>query len=357
MIPRSRDYRSHQDFLRHARQYMQRPLYESVCRDYRGATAGSAAPADAAAALRILDELPGFALHGFLFRNLQRLKYSHGAHGILGALQPVRTQLEAQLAAACADAGDRLRLNPALPLPEYYRIADFHQHAGGVSQDPLAGLIYEEARHTTVAAHADPNQIYRLLFDAVTQPGRRYDCVLDWGTGHGAGILTWARRDPHSECHAVDLSAPCLQLAYLRSREAGVDVRFSQQDFERLGFPGDFFDLIFHVFMLHEIPAARMRACLEEAYRVLRPGGIFAGKELALIAGEPYQNAIQIVEGRINNEPYMEACFSYPFASVAREIGFRRIDIRPFQGLMDSVLQPSPGMPRKALWNLYVFEK
>ena len=102
--------------------------------------------------------------------------------------------------------------------------------------------------------------------------GWRFAKVLDWGTGHGAALLTWQSLHPESECHGVDLSAPCLKLANQRAREQGVTLYLSQQDLEHLDYPEGSFDLIFFNFMLHELPPANTPALLREACRVLKPG-------------------------------------------------------------------------------------
>ena len=63
---------------------------------------------------------------------------------------------------------------------------------------------------------------------------QRYARVLDWGIGHGQGLITWQQMHPDSECHGVDLSAPCLKLAHRRAVEHGYRFHLSQQDLEHL---------------------------------------------------------------------------------------------------------------------------
>jgi ubiquinone/menaquinone biosynthesis C-methylase UbiE len=267
-----------------------------------------------------------------------------------------RARLTAQLDAAAVEAGAELRLDADLVLPEYFRMVDFHQHTGGVATDDLDGVVYELARRTTVPQHADPDAIYRLMF-AQLPPERSWRRVLDWGTGHGAGLIAWQELHPESECHGVDLSAPCLKLAHKRARERGLVLNFSQQDLEHLDYADGTFDLVFFNFMLHELPPQHLPALLGEAHRVLAPGGLFAGAEFHLRPGDPLQNVIQMSHAWLNNETYAMPWYSVPIDAIARSAGFRHVSIAPFERLIRSI-PLSDGRKHPANhWNMYVFEK
>ncbi len=166
----------------------------------------------------------------------------------------------------------------------------------------LDGLSYEIGRRTTVPSHVDPNNIYRILFEAL--PSGKYQRVLDWGTGHGAALITWQQLHPESECHGVDLSAPCLLARAPKRTRTGHKLFLSQQDLEHIDYPDAHFDLIFFNFMLHELPATQTPALLREAARILKPGGLFAGHEFHLRPGNPFQNVLQRSHAYTNNETY-----------------------------------------------------
>jgi SAM-dependent methyltransferase len=337
---------------------MEGPLVAQMRDSYDRAIAarGGEAPADAEGALDVLDGLTEFQLYSWYFRNLQRFKYSRPDLGIFAAVESQRERLERALDRATAGAGPELRLNPALEVPEYFRYVPFHQHTGGVAHDPLDGISYEIGRRTTVPSHADPNGIYRILFEAL--PGdRRYSRVLDWGTAHGAALVVWQQMHPESECFGVDLSAPCLRLAHLRAREHGMRFFLSQQDLERLDFADGTFDLVFFNFMLHELPPSHTPALLREACRVLKPGGLFAGHEFHLRPGDPFQNALQRSHAWLNNETYAAPWYDTPIADLAAEAGFSRTTIQPFDRLIRSVKRPGRTPISSNYWNLYLFEK
>ncbi len=357
-VRESRDFRSYHAFLRAARNYVEGPLLGQMYDRYEeeAATPGAPPPTDWRGAEAILDRGIDYQLYNWYYRNLQRFKYHRPSLGIFATLEAQRAALEQRLEeTARATPPAQLRLNPVLEIPEYFRYVPFHQHTGGVTHDPLDGIAYEIGRRTTVPAHADPNGIYRILFESL--PQRRFAKVLDWGTGHGAALLSWHEMHPESELHGVDLSAPCLNIANQRAAERSVTLYLSQQDLEHLDYADDSFDLVFFNFMLHELPPAHTPALLKEACRVLKPGGVFGGHEFHLRPGDHFQNAIQRSHAWTNNETYSTPWYDTPIADWAHEAGFAKTTITIFDRLNRSVKRPNRAPIGANYWNLYVFEK
>ncbi len=356
-VHESRDFRAYHAFLRAARNYIEGSLVGEMHDGLeRQVAAGAPRPTDWREAEALLDRQTEFQLYCWYYRNLQRFKYHRPDFGIFATVQRERERLAAALdATAAATPADELRLNADLALPEYFRFVPFHQHTGGVASDALDGIAYEIGRRTTVPAHADPNGIYRILFDVL--PKRAYARVLDWGTGHGAALVAWQQQHPESECHGVDLSAPCLKLANRRAREHSFRFFLSQQDLEHLDYPDGSFDLIFFNFMLHELPPSNTPALLREACRVLKPGGLFAGHEFHVKPGDPFQNAIQRTHAFTNNETYSTPWYQTPIGDLARAAGFSKVEIAPFDRLNRSVLRSGKAPISANWWNLYQFTK
>jgi SAM-dependent methyltransferase len=333
-LEESRAFRAFHTFMRHAKVYADTDLYPEVYGAYRRALGREVRTADEARA--VLDDLPEYQLYAWLFRNSQQHKYNNPDWGVVAATRAQTERLAPRLE-AIASEGVReglLRLDPKLAYPDYFALVDFHQHAGGVWQHPLDGLAYDLARRTTIAAHSDPNDIYRLIFSYLPKDAKT-DRVLDWGVAHGDGALTWLESHPHSEVHGVDLSAPCLKYAHAKARARGVKLHLSQQDLEHLDYPDDHFDVAFFCFMLHEIPPGPTEALLREARRVLKPGGVFLGMELGTTE-DPFQTAVQEGNCWLNNEPFMVACTHAPYAAIFKQAGFSQVHVGPFGKFQDS---------------------
>ena len=352
----TREYRAFHTFLSAARNHRLGPLYEQTHADYRR-TGGNGSSADPDAVLDVLDTLPAYQLYAWAMRHLQQFKYDHADLGIVPAIEENKTELRQRLRDLSdqgIESGD-LVLDPNLALPDYFTMTDFHQHPGGVAGDPLAGLAYEMARAVRFKPGADSNNLYRNIFSYL--PKRDYRRVLDWGTSFGAGVRTWLDLHPDTEAHGVDLSEPCLRLAYVRAAERNMTAHWRQADLEHLPYEDATFDLAWFAFMLHEFPPARFPALFKEAARVLNETGVFVGFELAYVENSPFQNALQDQEGWLNDEPFMPACFKTDFDKLFRDAGFSNITIRRFDQMADNVTHSSPDTPQRQTWNIYLAKK
>ncbi len=351
-VPESRDFKAYQSFLRSCRDHMTGPLLDSMKERYQDAVGDNPKPSEPEEILSILDDTLEFQIYSWANRHLQRFKYQDPDLGVFATVNADRDRLVTELDAVAANAGEYLRLNPNLPLPEYYRMVDFHQHTGGVWSDELDGVAYEFGRRTTNAVDVDSDALYRMSYSQF--PEKKYGRVLDWGTGHGAGLIEWQKLHPESECHGVDLSAPCLKLAHKRACEHGYKMFFSQQDVEHLDYNDDTFDAVFHLFMFHEIPPVHLKNSLKEVRRILKPGGIFIGPEIVLPATDPFMSTVWLSHAWSNNEPYSSAWFKFDMEKAAKDVGFSKVKIEPFKPMSDDDESSKASVNR---WRFYVLEK
>ncbi len=105
--------------------------------------------------------------------------------------------------------------------------------------------------------------------------------VLDLGCGRGAVLLTAAKLVPHGSAVGVDIwradqTGNSMQATWANADAEGVAdrVELHTADMTDLGFPDDSFDLVVSNLAIHNLPDndAR-RSAIDEAVRVLRPGG------------------------------------------------------------------------------------
>jgi ubiquinone/menaquinone biosynthesis C-methylase UbiE len=109
--------------------------------------------------------------------------------------------------------------------------------------------------------------------------------VLDIGCGTGTqAIAAWRRTQPGGSVVGVDISDKMLAVARRKGRRAGLDILFHHADAAELPFEDDRFGVVTITTVMHMVPESRRRICLQEASRVLVPGG-----RLLLIdyAGDP----------------------------------------------------------------------
>jgi SAM-dependent methyltransferase len=100
--------------------------------------------------------------------------------------------------------------------------------------------------------------------------------ALEIGPGYGAATDQLMRRVPHLTC--VEINGRMAD--DLRTRTAGANVTVLCEDATQSSLPADGFDSAVCFTMLHHIPSSELQErLLREVWRVLRPGGVFAGTD------------------------------------------------------------------------------
>jgi len=101
------------------------------------------------------------------------------------------------------------------------------------------------------------------------------DNALEIGPGYGAFLRVLV--DKTANLTAVEIDAP---MAHRLQELYGDRARIINGDGTDTGLPGDEFSSVVCFTMLHHVPTAELQDRLfAEAFRVLRPGGVFAGSD------------------------------------------------------------------------------
>ena len=159
---------------------------------------------------------------------------------------------------------------------EKYGQAALQVTSGGRSCcDPITGNLYEDAQkvdlpETAVLASlgcGNPTALAQL------NPG---ETVLDLGSGGGIDVLLSARRvGPTGKAYGLDMTDEMLALAEENKRKAGVsNVEFLKGEIEHIPLPDNSVDVIISNCVINL--SANKDRVMQEAFRVLKPGGRFA---------------------------------------------------------------------------------
>jgi arsenite methyltransferase len=145
----------------------------------------------------------------------------------------------------------------------------------GGGADPITSNLYDEAQkgdlpETAVLASlgcGNPTALAKL---------NAGETVLDLGSGGGIDVLLSARRvGPTGKAYGLDMTDEMLALADENKRKAGVDnVEFLKGEIENIPLPDNSVDVIISNCVINL--SANKNRVLQEAFRVLKPGGRFA---------------------------------------------------------------------------------
>jgi ubiquinone/menaquinone biosynthesis C-methylase UbiE len=134
----------------------------------------------------------------------------------------------------------------------------------------------EEARDYDAMDNREPNAAFTARLVELGARGR----MLDIGTGPGHIPLLVAEAIPEAFIVGVDLARNMIEIAERRraASPVGARVEFRLADAKGLPFADQSFDAVFSNTILHHIPDPR--PFVAEAWRVLRPGGVFLIRDL-----------------------------------------------------------------------------
>ena len=324
-----RAFSAAQDFLLSAKTFWTTTMY----RELRDATAASGIASDSEATVATVADVAEavedtvlYQSFAWLERHLQRMKYA-GRYGLI----PYHDERRSELLKSIESDDAALELNPDLDLPAYYTGVDIHQHPGGVWSDDTSGLVYERgARSTTPLLGKVHKDLHDRFTDIAVEHGAPVS-VLDMGCGFGKSTQPFVQRFPDCRIEAIDLSGPCVSLAAHAARKAQAkNVRFRQMDACATDYEDESFDLVTSSMVIHELPPKTIHAMLDEAYRVLEPGGRMVHLDFYCLP-DAFRRFLHYGHARRNNEPYMPPLAEMDLAGVLAKKGFTDIEISPFQ--------------------------
>ncbi len=197
--------------------------------------------------------------------------------------------------------------------------------SAALGADIICGDLYSELETSQLPAEAllaslgcgNPTALAQL------QPGQ---VVLDLGSGGGIDVLLSARRvGPTGKAYGLDMTDEMLELARANQARSGLtNVEFLRGEIEKIPLPNNSVDVIISNCVINL--SGDKDQVLREAYRVLRPGGLFAVSDV-VSRGEVAESLrrnielwIGCVAGALHEDEYR---------SKLERAGFSQIEIEP----------------------------
>src|SRR5436189_286749 len=193
--------------------------------------------------------------------------------------------------------------------------------------DPISSNLYSDAETSGLPADAvtaslgcgNPTALLAL------EAGQT---VLDLGSGGGIDVLLSARRvGATGNVYGLDMTDEMLALARENQRKAGAtNVEFLKGTIEAIPLPDKSVDVIISNCLINL--SSDKDAVLREAFRVLKPGGRFAGSDV-LVRGEvpaDIRRSMELWVGCVAG-----ALEESDYASKLRQAGFADVEVEPWR--------------------------
>jgi len=247
------------------------------------ARSNGAAPRTSGEAYRAMLGDPAFEVYTACRIYAQRMVWDSVRPGV----EREAERLEA-LEATLPELGS-LTLDPDFVAPRNVSALDVHlmpgSYTGDENSSPLMpGAVYDRGLAIfsmgLMGKNLDDIGLSMSNYIKARYPEFAPRAILDLGCTIGHNTLPWKTAYPDATVHGIDASGPCLRYAHARARLQGKEVHFRQMNAEALDFPDASMDLVFSSMFLHEISLKTIGKVMEEAHRVLRPGGLMLHMEL-----------------------------------------------------------------------------
>lgn len=231
-----------------------------------------------------------------------------------------------------------------LQYPDYY-LTSFHAYAeGNLGWEPaLEATVAAKAVHARLWPEGDARGDIRLrqsyLDVLVDQLPAVPNTIVDLGCSTGLSTRALQQTYPQAHITGVDLSDYFLTVAHYQANQPveivhpahdpqlTVDnvpaINWLHAPAEATGLPPQSIDLVSISLVFHELPQTAIRAVIQEAHRILRPGGHIAIMEMNP-QSEVYKKLPPYVLTLLKStEPYLDQYFSLDLHQALTDGGFK----------------------------------
>ena len=260
---------------------------------------------------------------------------------VLRAIESDPDSVQNISAATTPKHGGTLALDDTIDLPEYIDTMDVHlmpgNYQGGHSQGAEAGAVYDNGLDVfsfgVMGKNLDDIGHSMANFTRLKWPELNPKLIVDVGCTIGHNTVPWKQTFPEAEVHGLDAASPCLKYGHARAEAMGVPIAFKQALCDALPYSDSSVDVVFSSMFLHELPTPFIKAFFNEAYRVLKPGGVLINMEL------PPNDALGAYAAFYldwdcfyNNEPFYKDFRDLSYSGLCSDAGFAEQDF--FQATM-----------------------
>ena len=225
---------------------------------------------------KILMQDSKYAAYVRLSRTIQEMMWSRAR----AALYEREDMYMSAMEATDKTGPGTLELNPSVKFPEYTAY-EIHQQPGGYVGDQFSGMLYHYALALAfyqglfngVVRHDEPHEL--IVARTPLPADGKVKRIVELGCSDGRTVIALKERFPDAEVWGLDVGGPMVRYGHSRAARMGLDVNFAQRLAEDTHFPDHHFDIVLTNLIFHEVPAFAATKIVQEANRILRPGGVW----------------------------------------------------------------------------------
>ncbi|CAM9357823.1 unnamed protein product [Heterosigma akashiwo] len=225
--------------------------------------------------------------------------------------------------------------DPKLTIPDYY-YAPIHAYADGnlcwdsaKEEDLWSKLMIAPLFNGRTDGDVKMRQNWIDNVDAVFKENKPRK-VMDQGCGTGLSMYMCQQQWPEADFLGVDMSTYKLAISEQKRRTLGAlgdKVTLKHAPAEASGEAADQFDLVSICLVNHESPLWVSKALFAEAYRTLKPGGLYTvldldKENLEILLTSPFVAAIYK-----QTEPYVQDFLALDMPEALEECGFEVVRV------------------------------
>ncbi len=206
--------------------------------------------------------------------------------------------------------------------PDYLK-RNYHFQTDGYFSEKSANF-YEHQVEILFSGTAAPmrRMLIKAIKDRMDYPDRTIR-ILEIGAGVGSATLDFLPSFNFSRYVVSDISQPYLDAARLRMNNPKLE--FIKAAAEELPFPDGSFDLVFSVFLFHELPRSVREKVLKESFRVLRKGGLVGICDSIQLNDDPAVNGVLENFPKDYHEPFYKDYTLWNTTEALADAGFEKV--------------------------------
>ncbi len=205
--------------------------------------------------------------------------------------------------------------------PDYYK-RNFHFQSGGYFSRSSAKR-YEH--QVDILFSGTTNAMRRQALKTLLDLKNSKFSALELACGQGGTTAQFSEIFPKAQLIATDLSPSYLQEAKENLKDKK-SVDFLRMDASNLSFKDESFDVVFSVYLFHEMPEEMRQKTIKEAYRVLKPGGRLLLADSLQMGDHPDSDWALEQFPKSYHEPFYPNYIRSPLKNYFEKSGFKHLE-------------------------------